>query len=87
MQTEKQTSTSANELIDMAAQQSILESESSGGIGVVSKVNINFGSLKLHDSKKRIKNQSTMHENSNLVDQQMEQESHSNNEDGENYNP
>jgi len=40
----------------MVANQSIAEeSSNNGGVEVVRKVNINFGSLKLNDSKKRLK--------------------------------
>jgi hypothetical protein len=40
----------------MAANQSIQEeSSNNGGVEVVKKVNINFGCLKLNDSKKRLK--------------------------------
>lgn len=41
-------------MIEMAANQSIMEeAQNNGGVEVVKKVNINFGGLKLNDSKKR----------------------------------
>ena len=40
----------------MAAQQAIQEdSQNNGGVEVVKKVNINFGGLRLNDSKKRFR--------------------------------
>lgn len=46
----------SNDLIEMAANQSLSEESSlNGGMEVVKKVNINFGSLKLNESKKRTK--------------------------------
>jgi hypothetical protein len=46
--------TSTTDLIEMAANQSIQEeAETNGGVEVVKKVNLNFGNMKLHDSKKR----------------------------------
>lgn len=47
------------ELIEMAATQTIQDAASTnGGIEIVKKVNLNFGSLKLNDSKKRVKHSS-----------------------------
>lgn len=47
-------SLNTQELMELAAKQSIIEdSENNGGVEVVKKVNLNFGSLKLNDSKKR----------------------------------
>ena len=44
------------ELIEMAANQSIAEeADNNGGVEVVKKVNINFGTLKINDSKKRLR--------------------------------
>lgn len=54
-------SVTSNELIDMVANQSIAEeSSNNGGVEVVGKVNINFGGLKLNDSKKRLKHPNTV---------------------------
>lgn len=46
----------SNELIQMAADQSLQEdAPSNGGVQVVGKVNLNFSGLKINDSKKRVK--------------------------------
>ena len=46
----------SHDLIELAANQSMQEDVlNNGGVEVVKKVNINFGSLKLHDSKKRFR--------------------------------
>eukprot|EP00347_Sterkiella_histriomuscorum_P001865 403370382 len=46
----------AAELIDMAANNAIQEeADTNGGLEVVKKFNVNFGSLRLNDSKKRIR--------------------------------
>ena len=53
-QINEQSAQTSQELIEMAANQSINEEASNnGGVEVVKKVNINFGGLKLTDSKKR----------------------------------
>lgn len=45
------------DLIELAANQSIQEeAETNGGVEVVKKVNLNFGNMKLNDSKKRVRN-------------------------------
>ena len=46
----------SQDLLEIAAQQSINEdTQNNGGVEVVKRVNINFQSLKIQDSKKRVK--------------------------------
>lgn len=53
---------SHQDLLEMAANQSIQEeAPTNGGVEVVKKVNINFGCLKLNDSKKRLRGAPAQH--------------------------
>ena len=48
---------SSSDLIDMAAAQAIQEeAHNNGGVEVVKKVNLNFGNMKINESKKRFRN-------------------------------
>ena len=45
-----------SQLIEMAGEEAIAEDrDSNGGVGIVGKVNLNFGNMKLSDSKKRVR--------------------------------